>query len=261
MSAVVLSNVQVAYGPTAVLDALSLDLAAGQTHCLLGPSGCGKSTLLKALTGLVTPTRGEVRVLGRRVEPAAAPGQRTANRATGLVLQDGGLFPHLTVRDNIGLPAVLAGWPSDRVASRLIEIGRLVGLGPELGDRFVRALSGGQRQRVALARALMLDPPLLLLDEPLSALDPMSRVELQDEMKRLFRTLGKTVVLVTHDIPEALYFADTVTLLDRGRVAQHGLAAVLARHPASDWARAFVQSAVPRWREILRLVDEGRSDR
>jgi osmoprotectant transport system ATP-binding protein len=253
--AVVFSSVTLAYGPAAVVADLSLELAAGQTHCLLGPSGSGKSTLLRALTGLVAPLRGEVTVLGRRVETASTATQREANRSTGLVLQEGGLFPHLSVRDNVALPAELAGWPRDRSEQRLAELESLVGLDPGLRDRYPRALSGGQRQRVALARALFLDPALLLLDEPLSALDPQSRTELQDEMKRLFRALARTVVLVTHDVPEALFLGDTITLLDRGRVAQHGPAEALARHPESDWARAFVQSAAPRWRRMLDLVD------
>ena len=234
---------------------LSLALAAGQTHCLLGPSGSGKSTILRSLTGLAAPIRGEVTVLGRRVEPADAAAQREANRSAGLVLQHGGLFPHLTVRDNVVLPAALAGWSRERVERRLTELEALCGLASELRARYPRSLSGGQRQRVALTRALFLDPPLLLLDEPLSGLDPQSRTELQEEMKRLFGSLARTVVLVTHDLPEALFLADTITLLDRGRVAQHGPAETIARHPASEWARAFVRSAAPRWRHMLDLVD------
>jgi osmoprotectant transport system ATP-binding protein len=174
------------------------------------------------------------------------------------VLQDGGLFPHLSVRENVALPAALAGWPRERTERRLTELEALVALAPELRDRFPRALSGGQRQRAALARALFLDPPLLLLDEPLSALDPQSRTELQEELKRLFRALARTVILVTHDLPEALYLADTVTLLDRGRVVQHGPAEQVGRHPASDWARDFVRSAAPRWRRMLDLVESDR---
>jgi len=259
-TAIAFSGVALAYGPVPVIEDLSLELAAGQTHCLLGPSGSGKSTLLRSIMGLSLPVRGEVTVLGRRVEPAGAAAQREANRAAGLVLQNGGLFPHLSVRDNVALPAALAGWSPDRTLQRLTELEALVGLAPELRSRYPRALSGGQRQRVALARALFLDPPLLLLDEPLSGLDPQSRTELQDEMKRLFGSLARTVVLVTHDVPEALFLADTITLLDRGRVAQHGPAETLARHPASDWARTFVRSAAPRWRQMLDLVD-GESER
>jgi osmoprotectant transport system ATP-binding protein len=253
--AIAFCGVTLAYGPVPVIDDLSLALAAGQTHCLLGPSGSGKSTILRSITGLTAPIRGDVVVLGRRVEPAEAEAQRAANRSTGLVLQNGGLFPHLSVRDNVVLPAALAGWSHERVEQRLAELEALVGLAPDLRARYPRALSGGQRQRVALARALFLDPPLLLLDEPLSSLDPQSRAELQEEMKRLFGSLARTVILVTHDVPEALFLADTITLLERGRVAQHGPADTIARHPASDWARDFVRSAAPRWRQMLSLVD------
>lgn len=257
MSAVDFANVSFSYGSTEVLRNLSLSLAANRTHVVLGPSGCGKSTLLRCLTGLVAPAAGQVTLFGRPVASATTTSQREANRATGLVLQDGGLFPHLSVADNAVLPAVLAGWPAGRIGGRLAELEALVGLGPELRDRFPRALSGGQRQRAALVRGLFLDPQLLLFDEPLSALDPRSRTELQVEMKRIFRALGKTVVLVTHDIPEALYFADTVTLLDGGRVAQHGSGEEIIRHPASEWARSFIRASVPRWRQLLSMLDDG----
>lgn len=253
--AVALTRVTLAYGRTVVLREVSLDLGARQTHVVLGPSGCGKSTLLRCLTGVLVPSRGTAVVLGRPVESAATPGQREANRATGLVLQDGGLFPHLTVRGNATLAAELARWAPDRIEARLAELEALVRLSASLRDRYPRALSGGQRQRVALIRALFLDPPLLLLDEPLSALDPLTRTELQEELKGIFAALGKTVVVVTHDIPEALFLADTVTLLDEGRVAQHGTGSDLIRHPESDWARSFVRAAVPRWRQLLGVLD------
>lgn len=255
MSAVAFSHVTLSYGASTVLRDLTLSFAEQQTHVILGPTGCGKSTLLRCLTGLAVPQAGTVTVFSRPVMPAVSTAQREANRAKGLVLQDGGLFPHLTVRDNAVLPAVLVGWSVERIAERLRELEGLVGSSSALRDRFPRKLSGGQRQRVALIRALFLDPPLLLLDEPLSALDPRSRTELQDEMKRIFTSLGKTVVLVTHDIPEALYFADTVTLLDEGRVAQHGPGDLIVRQPASEWIRAFIQAAVPRWRHLLGVLD------
>ena len=254
-AAVVLGGVTVTYGETPVLRDVSLGLAAGRTHVVLGPSGCGKSTLLRCLTGILVPRLGTVTVLGRPVEPASTPGQRDANHATGLVLQDGGLFPHLTARANVTLPAELNRWPTNRIEARRAELEALVRLPASLRGRYPRALSGGQRQRVALMRALFLDPPLLLLDEPLSALDPLSRTDLQHELKAIVAALGKTVVLVTHDIPEALFLADTVTLLDDGRVAQHGSGPDLIRHPATDWARSFMQAAVPRWRHLLGVID------
>lgn len=251
MSAVVFAGVSCSYGASPVLLDLSLRLGAAQTHVILGPSGCGKSTLLRCITGLVAPTTGTVTVLGRQVQPANLDAQRLANRATGLVLQDGGLFPHLTVAGNACLPAQLERWPEDRIAARLQELEAFVGLAAELRNRFPRELSGGQRQRVALLRALFLDPPLLLLDEPLSALDPQIRAELQDQMKKIFGALSKTVVLVTHDIPEALHFADTVALFEGGRLVQHGPSDQVFRNPASGWARSFVSASVPRWRHLL----------
>ena len=253
--AVTLGHVTASYGQTPVLRDVTLALATRQTHVILGPSGCGKSTLLRCLTGIVVPSQGTVTVLGRSVEPAWAPGQRDANHATGLVLQDGGLFPHLSARANVTLPADLTHWPADRIEARMTELEALVRLPGARRDRYPRALSGGQRQRVALMRALFLDPPLLLLDEPFSALDPLSRTELQQELKGIVAALGKTVVLVTHDIPEALFLADTITLLDDGRVAQHGSGPDLIRHPASDWARSFMRAAVPRWRHLLGVID------
>jgi osmoprotectant transport system ATP-binding protein len=256
-TAVLFKQVTATYGQLPVLREVDLALAPRQTHVILGPSGCGKSTLLRCLTGILIPKHGTVLVMGRPVEPASAPSQRTANQAMGLVLQDGGLFPHLTGRANMTLPAELNRWSGDRIEARLAELEGLVGLSKTLRDRYPRALSGGQRQRVALIRALFLDPPLLLLDEPFSALDPLSRTELQHELKAIVAVLGKTVVLVTHDIPEALFLADTITLLDDGRVAQHGSGPDLIRHPASAWASSFMQAAAPRWRHLLAVLDGG----
>jgi osmoprotectant transport system ATP-binding protein len=253
--AIVFARATLGYRTAAVVDGLDLALAAGRTHGLIGPSGSGKSTLLKAVTGIISPTQGTVSVLGRETEPARSLAQRAANRAIGLVLQEGGLFPHLRAGENIALPALVAGWAASRIAERRAVVAELARLPEALFGRYPNALSGGQRQRVALARALLLDPPLLLLDEPLSALDPPSRAELQDEMKALFARLEKTVVLVTHDIAEALHLADTITLLDQGRVVQHGPAELVAREPGSAWASAFLRSAAPRWRAMLSRID------
>lgn len=258
MTAVEFANVSLAFTREAVLTQLSLRLEAHQTHAILGPSGSGKSTALRCLMGLVKPNAGTVSIFGQPVAPATSPSQRQANRAIGLVPQDGGLFPHLDAHRNATLPAVLANWPTDRIERRQRELEALVGLEPTLRSRRIRELSGGQRQRVALCRALMLDPPLLLLDEPFSALDPESRTELQAEMERIVRQVGKTVVLVTHDVAEAFRLADTIALLERGRLVQHGAASDVVRQPASDWARAFLQAATPPWRGLLAAIDSGR---
>ena len=158
----------------------------------------------------------------------------------GYVIQEGGLFPHLSVRDNAALLARTLGWSKDRIAQRLEELAALCQLPPDLLARFPAELSGGQRQRVGLVRALMLDPPVLLLDEPLGALDPIVRHELQTQMRTLFAQLGKTVVLVTHDVAEAAYLADTLVLMRDGRVLQQGTARDLVDTPVDEFVTAFM---------------------
>ncbi len=219
---------------------LDLAVPAGRTLALVGPSGCGKSTLLRLVVGLLAPTQGVVRALGEVVTPATAPRLR---RAMGYVIQEGALFPHLTARANVALPPEDLGWDSSRIARRIAELAALVRLPLELLDRLPAELSGGQRQRVALMRALVLDPPLLLMDEPLGALDPVIRVGLQDELARLFAALGKTVLFVTHDLAEAAKLAHEIALLRDGRVVQQGPPRELAARPADDFVRAFVDAA------------------
>jgi osmoprotectant transport system ATP-binding protein len=232
-------SLTVAFGADVVLRDVTLTLDAGRTHVLIGPSGCGKSTLLRLLTGLLRPTRGEVRLAGRALAPDT---QAEINRGLGYVIQEGGLFPHLAAGANAILAASLAGVPPAAARARGEELFGLLGLGANLWNRFPAQLSGGQRQRVALARALMLDPAVLLLDEPLGAVDPMARAELQGELRELFRRLRKTVVFVTHDLAEAAFLGDSVTLLGEGTVAQHGPFRALLDAPASDFVARFVRS-------------------
>ena len=213
------------------LDDVSLSVATGTTHVLLGSSGSGKSTILKIVLGLVRPDAGEV-----QVEPAAR---------IGYVVQDGALFPHLTVARNATLPARAAGWSADAQASRLDALTKVVALEPALLDRFPHQLSSGQRQRAGLLRALILDPPLLLLDEPLGSLDPIARAELQEHLVAIIGELGKTVVVVTHDIREAFVFGAAITLLDRGRVVQQGTFEELARRPAEPFVAEFLRAQAP----------------
>ncbi len=163
----------------------------------------------------------------------------------GYVIQDGGLFPHLTAGENVTLAARVAKWESARVMSRLSELSSLIGLEPSLLMRYPKQLSGGQRQRVGVMRALMLDPAYLLLDEPLEALDPIARSNLQGELKRIFGILGKTVVLVTHNINEAAFFGHTVTLIHRGKIEQHGDFSDLARNPATPFITEFLNAQKP----------------
>lgn len=230
------------YGPTLVLHPTTLTVPAGKTLVLIGPSGCGKTTLLKMMLGLVLPDSGEVRFDGQLLLPRALPSLR---RRFGYVMQDGGLFPHLTARANVTLVARFLGWEEGRLRSRLAELGQLVQLPAELLERYPAQLSGGQRQRVGLMRALMLNPDLLLLDEPLGALDPLVRFDLQQDLRRIFQALGKTVVLVTHDLAEAAFFGDEVVLLGDGQIMQRDVPAKLLRHPANDFVRRFLAAQRP----------------
>ena len=215
---------------------VDLALARGQTTVLLGPSGCGKSTILRLLVGLVRPDAGEIwfddRPLGDEL--------RAARRRIGYVIQEGGLFPHLTAAENVVLPA--RGRPRPEVAARLGALAELVQLPAELLSRFPVELSGGQRQRVSLMRALMLDPEALLLDEPFGALDPIIRAELQADLRRITRALGKTAILVTHDLGDAAALGDDVILLRAGRVVQRGPLAELMRHPADPFVTRFIEA-------------------
>ncbi len=234
-----LIEVSKAFGPVRVLDTLSLTVASGKTTVLLGPSGGGKSTLLRLMIGLVWPDSGTVRFAGTALTAENAPRLR---QRMGYVVQDGGLFPHLTVAGNVSLLARHLGWPRQRVRARLEELLALARLPGDVLTRYPAEISGGQRQRAGLLRALMLDPDVLLMDEPLGALDPITRAELQIDLRTIFRELGKTVVLVTHDLAEAAYFGDQIVLLAEGRIAQSGSMHDLADRPASPFVTQFVQA-------------------
>ncbi len=234
-----LADVSKTYGPIRALEPLSLDFPEGETTVLIGPSGCGKSTILRLIVGLIRPDSGFVRIDEEILRPENVVRLR---RRMGYVIQEGGLFPHLTARENIVLMAERIGWSTSRIEERLASLTGLVHLPPERLHDYPAQLSGGQRQRISLMRALMLDPDVLLLDEPLGALDPMIRAGLQDELEEIFRTLGKTVVLVTHDIGEAAHFAGRVVLLREGRIVQQGTLRTLLHEPADPFVEAFVRA-------------------
>jgi len=223
------------------LAGVTLEVARGAVLALLGTSGSGKTTLLKTVNRLIEPTGGDVLVEGKSV---AAWDPIALRRATGYVIQEAGLMPHLDILANVGLVLKLIGRPrGDREAVAGEKLA-LVGLDPGRFARlFPHQLSGGQRQRVGVARALAADPGLILMDEPFGALDPIIRRDLQDEFRALQRRLGKTVILVTHDIREACRVADRLALMDRGRVVQQGTAAELMASPASDFVRDFFREA------------------
>jgi osmoprotectant transport system ATP-binding protein len=198
-----------------LLNNLNLEIHRGETFVLLGRSGSGKTTTLKLINDLVSPTAGEVRVEGRATTEWNPIRLR---RGIGYVIQDAGLFPHFTVERNIGLVPTIEDWPQDRIRQRVAELLELVGLDASLAPRYPRELSGGQRQRVGVARGLAADPPILLMDEPFGALDPVTRAELQREFLALQRRLQKTVVFVTHDLREALQLGTRIALMEFGRL-------------------------------------------
>jgi osmoprotectant transport system ATP-binding protein len=227
------------FGDTVALSPTDLAFRPGETTVLIGPSGCGKSTVLRLLVGLLEPDDGAVRFDGAPLTPATL---RAARLRMGYVIQDGGLFPHLTARQNATLMAAHQGWASERIEARVQELRALTDLDDGMLDRHPGQLSGGQRQRVSLMRALMLDPAVLLLDEPLGALDPLIRADLQRDLREVFRSLGKTVVMVTHDLAEAAFFADEIVLLRDGAIIQRGGFADLAESPANEFVTRFVNA-------------------
>jgi osmoprotectant transport system ATP-binding protein len=221
----------------------TLEVATGETLVLIGPSGSGKSTLLRLMVGLLRPDAGRVRFGDVELGPETIQAIR---RRIGYVVQEGGLFPHLTARQNVALLARHLRWPPARIEARLGELAGLTRLPLPIFDRYPSQLSGGQRQRVGMVRALMLDPDLLVLDEPLGALDPLVRAELQDDLQAVFRALGKTVVMVTHDLDEAAFFGHRLLLLREGRVVQDGTLEELARTPADPFVTRFLHAQRPR---------------
>ena len=227
------------YGDAYAVRSISMTAEAEQTTVLIGPSGSGKSTLLRLMIGLTPPDAGSVTVKGKQLTRTNV---QSIRHRMGYVIQEGGLFPHLTGRANAALLARHLGWSEDRIDTRIEELTQLVQLVPDRLSQYPSELSGGQRQRVSLMRALMLDPDVLLLDEPLGALDPMIRTDLQNDLRDIFRRLGKTVVFVTHNIGEAAFFGDRVVLLRRGQIEQTGSMTTLLDDPASPFVTNFIQA-------------------
>jgi osmoprotectant transport system ATP-binding protein len=234
-----LTGVSKCYGSFAALTATDLAFKAGQTTVIIGPSGCGKSTILRLIVGLIQPSSGEVRFEGRVISPMNILETR---RKMGYVIQEGGLFPHLTALENVLLLAKHLGRGEEEMRPQLAELCELTRLPPEALSAYPVQLSGGQRQRVSLIRALMLQPEVLLLDEPLAALDPMVRAGLQTELRGVFRHLHQTVILVTHELAEAAWLGDQIVLLRQGKVVQTGNFATLRDHPAERFVLEFINA-------------------
>ncbi|MGI8430744.1 MAG: ATP-binding cassette domain-containing protein [Chthoniobacterales bacterium] len=238
-SLVQLRGVAKSFGGTTALAPTDLEFRSGLTTALIGPSGCGKSTLLRLVIALLTPDRGEVLFDGEEVNAGNAQQLR---RRVGYVIQEGGLFPHLTARANVLLMSRHLRRPQEEMKRRLQELCALSQFPADALDRYPAELSGGQRQRVSLMRALMLSPEVLLLDEPLGALDPLVRSALQRDLKVIFARLKQTTILVTHDMGEAAYLADEIVLMNEGRIVQRGSVADLRDRPASAFVTEFINA-------------------
>ena len=240
MSALVeVCNVSKRYDNTIALYPTNLSISRGKTTVLIGPSGCGKSTLLRLIIHLIEPDTGSIEFDGQTV---SSENINALRRRIGYVIQEGGLFPHLTARANVVLMARHIGKPSGEMLTRLSELCELTRFSENLFLRYPLELSGGQRQRVGLMRALMLSPELLLLDEPLGALDPLVRASLQKDLKEIFARLGQTVLFVTHDLAEASYFGDEVVLMNAGRIVQKGATRDLRERPADAFVSEFINA-------------------
>ena len=240
MSALVkLEDVSKRYGDAIALYPTNLSVQSAKTTVLIGPSGCGKSTLLRLIIHLIEPDSGSIELNGK---PVTSENINVLRRRIGYVIQEGGLFPHLTARANVLLMARHIGKSQEETQNRLLELSELTRFSENLLSRYPLELSGGQRQRVSLMRALMLSPELLLLDEPLGALDPLVRAALQKDLKEIFMRLGQTVLFVTHDLAEAIYFADQIVLMNEGRIVQQGTITDLRERPADPFVSEFINA-------------------
>jgi osmoprotectant transport system ATP-binding protein len=232
-----LTGVSKTFADAPAVHDINLSIERGKTTVLIGPSGCGKSTLLRLIIGLIEPDTGELQFNGEKLRSDKID---IVREKVGYVIQEGGLFPHLTARGNVLLMARHLGRDENEMRCRLAELCALTRFSESLLDRYPLELSGGQRQRVSLMRALMLSPELLLLDEPLGALDPLVRAALQKDLKEIFARLQQTALLVTHDLAEAAYLGDEIVLMNEGRIVQQGLIADLREKPATNFVSEFI---------------------
>lgn len=234
-----LRNVTKTFGGEVALHPIDLVVESGKTTVLIGPSGCGKSTLLRVMIGLLWPDSGEVLLQGEPITPQNA---RELRHRMGYIIQDGGLFPHLTTYGNVALLARHLRWSEDKIDARIHELAELTRFPKDGLQRYPAQISGGQRQRVGMMRALMLDPDLVLMDEPMGALDPVIRSSLQEDLRKIFRSLSKTVVIVTHDLAEAAYFGDKLVLLRDGKILQRGTLKEFYEHPEDPFVTTFINA-------------------
>ena len=241
---ITLSDISVSYSDVLALNNLSLHITEQRTTVLIGPSGCGKSTILRLITGLTEPDGGQLSFYNKPIDGESI---RDLRLNLGYVIQEGGLFPHLTIEENLSLMPSYLKWTKDRIEERMDILMGMFHLSSSLLQRYPMEISGGQRQRVSLIRALMLDPQLLLLDEPLGALDSMIRYDLQLELKQMFSQMDKTVLMVTHDLSEAAFFADNIVLMKEGNIVQQGSFQEILDNPRDEFVRKFISAQKSTW--------------
>ena len=233
------SDITKAYGVTKALRDFTLDIPKGKTVSLIGPSGCGKSTLLRIIMGLIEQDSGTVSIAG---EVLTRENVLELRRKMGYVIQKGGLFPHLTNRENCTLVTDFLKWEFSKVSERIEELAFLTKIDVSMLDRYPGELSGGQQQRISLMRALMLDPEIILLDEPLGSIDPLVRYELQKDLKAIFEELHKTVLLVTHDLGEAAFLGDEIVIMREGAIEQKGTIRDILKNPENEFVEQFISA-------------------
>lgn len=236
---IALQNISKTYSSKRVLTGFNLDIEKGKTVSLIGPSGCGKSTLIRIIMGLIQQDEGTVEI---DKELVSTQNILSIRRKIGYVIQNGGLFPHLTAKENCELAAKYLNWAPVKIKKRISELVSLTNINPTILNRLPTQLSGGQQQRVSLIRALMLDPDILLFDEPLGSIDPLIRYDLQSDLKQIFKSLNKTVILVTHDLGEAAYLGDEIVLINEGEIIQKGSIKEFIRNPKSEFVTRFVSA-------------------